>query len=331
MKRQVENFPKTEGLHQVGINCVINAKNIGDIMNWQKKGLIIKPQKRLWWMQTHAFVPTIYHLEGSIYRIYFSGRDNKNICHIGYAEIDFNKPYEVLEYSLEPVLTIGDLGCFDDNGVTPSCVIDYEDKIYLYYIGWNKTSKVRMSLVTGLAVSNDRGKSFKRYSKAPLLRRTNSEPYNIVTGPSVLIDNSLWRMWYVSCLGWVNEDLPMYNVKYAESNDGINWDRKGQVCIDFKSLDEHSIARPYVIKENEKYKMWYSYKGSNYRIGYSESIDGIDWKRMDDQVGIDVSENGFDSAMIEFPNVFKFNDKYYMIYSGNNYGFDGVGLAIADE
>ena len=175
-----------------------------------------------------------------------------------------------------------------------------------------------------------KGKSFKRFSKAPLLRRTNSEPYNIVTGPSVMIDNSIWRMWYVSCLGWVNEDLPMYNVKYAESNDGINWERKGQVCIDFQSLDEHSIARPFVIKEHEKYKMWYSYKGSDYRIGYAESLDGINWERMDDQVGIDVSKDDFDSIMIEFPNVFKSNDKYYMIYSGNNYGIEGVGLAVAD-
>ena len=310
---------------------LLNTNNKGDIMNWQKKGLIITPQKRLWWMQTHAFVPTIYHVEGSIYRIYFSGRDNKNISHIGYAEVDFNNPFAVLEYSQEPVLTTGELGCFDDNGVTPSCIVDYEDKTYMYYIGWNKTSRVRMSLVTGLAISDDKGKTFTRYSKAPLLGRTNHEPYNILTGPSVMVDDSRWRMWYVSCIGWVNEDLPMYNIKYAESNDGINWNRKGIVCIDFKSLDEHSLARPYVIKENEKYKMWYSYKGSNYRIGYSESNNGINWERMDDKVGIDVSKNGFDSEMIEFANVIFHNESKYMIYSGNNYGIEGVGLAICEN
>ena len=39
--------------------------------------------------------------------------------------------------------------------------------------------------------------------------------------------------------------------------------------------------------------MWYSYKGANYRIGYAESNDGIDWIRMDELTGIDVSVNDF--------------------------------------
>jgi predicted GH43/DUF377 family glycosyl hydrolase len=299
-------------------------------MLWEKLGLIIRPQKRLWWMQTHAFVPTVYSLGGSEYRVYFSGRDSNNISHIGYAEIDLSDPLRMPRYSENPVLTVGELGCFDDNGVTPSCVIDCGEKTFLYYIGWNKRSRVRMGLVAGLAVSNDRGKTFTRVSRAPLMGRTDVEPYNILTGPTVIKEDNHFKMWYVSCMGWVHEDLPIYNIKYAESLDGVSWERPGITCIDFKSFDEHSLARPYVLKDDGRYKMWYAYKGTNYRIGYAESDDGKKWQRLDSLAGIDVSKSGYDSEMIEFANVVRQDAAFFMFYSGNNYGIDGVALAQSE-
>ncbi len=99
--------------------------------NWGKRGLIITPQKGLWWMQTHAMLPTIDYLEGSIFKIFFSGRDKENRSHIGYAIIDFKDSVRVLEYSVQPILSLGKLGCFDDNGVTPSWVVNCQDAKFL--------------------------------------------------------------------------------------------------------------------------------------------------------------------------------------------------------
>ena len=294
---------------------------------WKKHGIIIKPQKRLWWMQTHAFVPFAEQIDGPIFKVYFSGRDQHNRSHIGYAIIDIENSSKVLEYSLEPVLTIGELGCFDDSGVTPSWIINHNGIKYLYYIGWNRRSSVRMGLITGLALSKDNGKTFKRVSRVPILERSNEEPYNIITGPSVILENNTWKMWYVSCVGWVNEDLPKYNIKYATSSDGINWHRDGTVAIDFKSLDEHSLARPSVLKDKNIYKMWYSYKGNDYRIGYAESNDGINWERMDNKVSLDVSLDGKDSEMIGITHMFKYEHRMFSVYNGNNYGIEGVMLA----
>ena len=93
-------------------------------------------------------------------------------------------------------------------------------------------------------------------------------------------------MWYLSCVRWdIYEGRvePYYHIKYAESHDGINWDRAGIVAVDFKSSHEAGIVRPCVIKENEIYKMWYSYRDiedyrtsrqHSYRIGYAESRCG---------------------------------------------------------
>ena len=293
-------------------------------------GLIIRPTGKHDWMISHAMVPVADWRHDDVYRIYFSGRDPQNRSLVGYAEVDLNDPHTVLRFSEKPVLGLGALGCFDDNGVTPSWIVDHEGRKYLYYIGWNKGSTVRMALVAGLAVSVDGGESFQRVFRVPILDRTHEEPYTLNTGPCVLIEGDLWRMWYVSGVEWVNPDLPRYNIKYAESRDGLHWERPGIVCIDFASPVENALARPCVRKEDGIYKMWYSYKGENYRIGYAESEDGIHWERLDHKSGIDVSPSGWDSEMIEYAYVFEHKGLKHMLYNGNNYGHDGIGLAILE-
>ena len=140
-------------------------------------------------------------------------------------------------------------------------------------------------------------------------------------------------MWYLSGIGWeeINgtKRIP-YHIRYAESKDGINWERKGTVCIDFKHKNETRIGRATVLQENNIYKMWYAYALDKFRIGYAESTDGILWNRKDDEVGIDVSKFGWDSEMIEYPFVFEHNSTKYMFYNGNNYGKTGFGYAISE-
>ena len=122
-----------------------------------------------------------------------------------------------------------------------------------------------------------------------------------------------------------------YHIKYAESGDGIHWMRKGIVCIDFKYRGETRIGRPCVIREDEIYKMWYCCAIDTYRIGYAESGDGIHWVRKDEEVGIDVSESGWDSEMICYPFVFEHKGQKYLLYNGDGYGKTGLGYAILEE
>jgi hypothetical protein len=50
-----------------------------------------------------------------------------------------------------------------------------------------------------------------------------------------------------------------------------------------------------------------------------------------ENAGIDVSAEGWDSEMIEYPFVFKHKGLRYMIYNGNGYGKTGFGLAACSE
>ena len=85
--------------------------------------------------------------------------------------------------------------------------------------------------------------------------------------------------------------------------------------------------------------MWYSYrktddyrnnKDNSYRIGYAISNDGIIWERNDKMAGIDVSDSGWDSEMIEYPYVIKRNGKLLLFYNGNGFGQSGIGCAVSD-
>ena len=304
-------------------------------MKWIKKGRIIFPQKNIPWMKSHAMLPTVVHLSDNLFRVYFSGRDIKNRSLIGYTNIKIiGDQIKLINYSEKPVLNLGERGCFDDNGVTPSCIIKNNDGWYMYYIGWNSGSTTtRMGLIAGLAIGKNNGEIFKRYSRAPILERTDREPFGIMTAPFVLFSNKkkLWEMWYVSCEGWRTKDLPTYNIKYASSKDGIDWTRNAKICIDFIDKNETALARPCVLFEDEIYKMWFSYKDPKigYRIGYAESFDGVNWKRFKKHIGLDVGKRGdWDSEMIEYSYVFNHNGIKFMFYNGNGYGQNGAGYAV---
>ena len=69
-------------------------------------------------------------------------------------------------------------------------------------------------------------------------------------------------MWYVSCNKWLNKDLPIYDIKFAKSKNLIDWEQTGKVCIKLKK-NERAVARPFVIKENNKFKMGIAMKNLN--------------------------------------------------------------------
>jgi predicted GH43/DUF377 family glycosyl hydrolase len=302
-------------------------------MKWIKKGIIFSPNKNFDWLQTHAALPIPLALGDNNYRIYFSARNKDNIASIGFLELNINEPKKINYISEKPILISGNDGCFDDHGVMGHSLVNFENKLYFYYTGWNIEKNVPFRWSIGLAVSDDYGKTFKKISKGPILDRSTIDPF-FVASPTVLFEDKLWKMWYVSGLGWEENNgikQSPYHIRYAESIDGINWKRNGSICIDFANDNETRIGRASIIHENQVYKMWYSYGLEKYRIGYAESVDGINWNRNDLKSGIDVSESGWDSEMIEYTSIFENNGKKYMLYNGNDYGKTGFGIAIMEN
>ncbi len=304
-------------------------------MKWVKKGQIYRPTGELWWAKSHAYLPTAEVIENQCIRVYFASLDENKFGRIGYIELDINHPKRILNLATEPVIHIGEIGTFDDCGVNPSCIINVNNKKYLYYIGWQRAERVPYMLFSGLAISYDGGKTFEKYARVPVLDRSQDEPFSR-SAPFVLIENNIFKVWYWSCMKWsIDDGWLHYNnvIKYAESSDGINWVSTNNICINVDGKDEYSVGRPWVVKDDKTYRMWYSIRSKTrpYRIGYAESQDGLKWIRKDDEVGIEASETGWDSEMICFPCVADVKSKKYMFYNGNRHGESGFGYAELED
>jgi hypothetical protein len=300
-------------------------------LRWVKRGRILIPDRQASWIGTHAALPVVQQLADR-QRVYFSSRDDRNRSHIGFAELSLDREGADRTFAPAAVLSPGVLGAFDDAGVTSSCLVEHSNLQYLYYTGWALGVSVPFYLQAGLAISEDGGRHFRRLSDAPLLDRSDVDPL-LTASPWVLIDGGVWRMWYVSGTSWraaASGPEHFYHIRYAESRDGITWLRRGRVAIDFESPEEHAFGRPCVVKDGNLYRMWYSYRGDSYRIGYAESDDGIGWTRMDSVSVIDVSDQGWDAEMVTYPCVVRTSGAWWMLYNGNSYGRTGIGWATAE-
>ncbi len=261
--------------------------------------------------------------------LYITGRDINNRSLIGKATLDLEAETLVGNVCDAPAFSVGELGTFDENGVSYPWIVDSGDSLYMYYVGWMPTVLTPFQNHTGLASTASGQDNWTRVSRAPILERTNAEPFS--SGSCCVIkEGDLWRMYYTSFERWgsgPDDHKHYYVIKYAESPDGVNWKREGRVCIAPIDDSEYAIGKPSVIFQDGLYHMWFVHRGPRYRIGYAYSKDGLEWTRRDDLSGISVSDTGWDSEEVCYPHVFTVKDRAYMLYCGNNYGQAGLGLA----
>ena len=308
-------------------------------MPWIKHGLVFDPKVHAPWVHSHAQVPTAFEMQDWI-RVFYAGRNQAGRSFITYVDLDKETPSKIIYVHDRPISELGRIGTFDDEGMMPSDVVTLNGVSYLYYSGWNRRLTCPYHNATGILKSVDGGHEFRRPFEGPVLDRIPTEPYLAVT-PTVIIDDGIWKMWYVSGLSWqeVNGKFePVYVIKYAYSDDGINWRRPSEVCIPSKHPLE-AFSRPSVVKDGDTYKMWFCCRDSvdfrggsgSYHFGYAESKDGVNWIRDDLQATWMREAQEWDSQMQCYPYVVDVNCKgstrRYLFFNGNGFGSTGFGYA----
>ena len=306
-------------------------------MKWKKIGIIFDPKINSLNGHNHSMTTSCIKISENIIRIFYNSRVENNKSIPLYFDMDIANQCKILKMGQIPIIEPGGIGSFDENGIVLTSTIKVKDKLWMYYSGFPRTANHLFQAYTGLALSNDNGISAKKMFEGPIIGLSKDEPY-WAAGPRIYNFNNTFHLYYTSCSGWEKENENLkhyYEIKVSRSKDGINWD-KGKLAIGFKNKHEYAIAIPSIIKDNNIYKMWYTFRAQQniktYRIGYAESIDGLKWHRKDELMSnFEVSEVGWDSEMLCFPYVFNLKEKIYMLYNGNGFGSSGIGLAVLED
>lgn len=304
-------------------------------MKWRKTGLVYGPAGHEPWARSHAMLPTPLLIpELGIVRIFINCCDEAGVSRPGFVDVLPDAPTVVVNRSSDPLMDIGHPGTFDENGVLCTSVLRAPDgRLYMYYVGFELGTRIRYRLLTGLAISEDNGVSFTRYSVTPVLERSPDELF-FRCGPCVRLENGLFRMWYVAGSEWLvvgGKPMPRYCIKYLESMNGLEWGSTGRLVLDITREDEHGFGRPWVVQSAAGYAMYYSVRRKSfgaYRMGFATSLDALNWDRHDEDLGLDVEPGGFDSDAIMYAAVIYLDGKEVCYYNGNEFGRAGFGAAI---
>lgn len=143
----------------------------------------------------------------------------------------------------------------------------------------------------------------------------------------IVKDGAVYKCWYT---GW-NGDIEHlgggismkknFRIGYATSADGLRWTKStgdagaGAVLStgNLEAKDGYGVEDPYVIKENDIYRMWYvAWDGNIRNIHYATSGDGINWIKK----GPMLHAGGFREVETQNPVIFKRAGQYELWYQG---------------
>lgn len=321
------------------------------MFKWKKLGRVFDPTKvknRPWLREFAQCTSTL--IFDDFVRVFFSCRPPRDsngqyTSNTSFLDLDRKDLTKIIRIADKPILELGELGSFDEFGIYPSCVIKLGDIVCFYYAGWTRLVSTPFNVAIGLATSKD-GENFKRWGKGPIMSRAPLEPF-LLSGPKVRrfndkLSSHLW-MFYLAGERWIPNDQGkaevVYKIRVAVSKDGVEWVRTGENILNDILGENECQAGPDVFSYDGAYHMYFSYRhgldfrGNNrgYRIGYARSDDLYNWTRDDDNVGIGLSDSGWDSVDMHYPHVFECDGEMYMLYNGNEFGRFGFGLARLEK
>jgi len=318
------------------------------MFKWKKLGKVFTPQEVQGrsWLKEFAQAPATLVFDDFV-RVYFSCRPNRDhngqyVSYTGFVDLDRTNLMKIIKISSEPIMELGTFGTFDEFGTYPTSVIRNGNDVLAYYGGWTRCESVPYNVAIGIAKSTNQGESFTKLGRGPVLSFSIDEPMT-VSGPKIRKFNDQWYLWYVAGSKWKLVDgrpESIFKIRVATSADGLIWNKLNKDVIPFILEEDECQASPDVFVMRGKYHMFFSYKYSSnfrntdrgYRIGYASSSDLISWERDDSKAGLDISiGDTWDNQSIAYPHVFELDDKFYMMYLGNEVGRFGFGLAVLED
>ncbi|CAN5393465.1 hypothetical protein BH09VER1_BH09VER1_08250 [soil metagenome] len=289
-------------------------------------------------------------VQGNEYYLFYAGGSQKDggrriclaTCKVG--DIGNWKRYGV-------VVDRGEAGSFDASWCVVPCVHRFGDKWHLYYTGRNPELGTGLQSFTGIGLAtSDDLIHWTRHSSEPVLRGDGFPEWpdnKGIAGGGSLIEipqedgRMLYRMYYTLAVGTQSKNILVDQAKYAvvaHSYDGIEWFDKRVVLRPRLDADYENAAciALTIVPSGSGWRAIYAGIGTRfgyYSIAEAASVNGLDWERgePDENLALAPQGNGWESKMVEYPNVIEENGKLRLFYCGNGYGTTGIGTALAEK
>lgn len=255
------------------------------------------------------------------YNMYFSWRPKRAIA---LSRSNDGVNWTDFEIALQNDYTSG----WEDD-LNRACVIYWKGQYHMWYTG-----QARGYSKIGYAKSDD-GIHFTRVQKMPVLvPMYNYEGYSVML-PNVIYDEKrdVLRMWY-SC----GETYEPNMIAYAESTDGIHWDRSPLNPIFVKGYgdawdrDRVGGSDIHQLPDGSFIMFYIGYSDiDTARIGAAVSPDGItQWERLKSNPLVEPTKDEFDASACYKPSVWRDeeNNRWQLWYNGRNGAPEYIGYAI---
>ena len=212
------------------------------MFRWNKLGRVFNPLdiKGKYWINEFAQAPNVLIFDNFI-RVYFSCRpkpdeNGQYISYSAFVDLDRKELFNIVNFSKEPVLKLGDIGTFDEFGTYPISVVKNGADIYAYYAGHTRCESVPFNTAIGVAISKNNGETFNKVGDGPVLSYSPDEPF-VLSGPKIKKIDEMWYLWYISGTKWIIHDGKpevIYKIRMAYSKDGLNWTKINKNIIEVK-------------------------------------------------------------------------------------------------
>ncbi|MBR6762600.1 MAG: exo-alpha-sialidase [Clostridia bacterium] len=231
----------------------------------------------------------------------------------------------------EPIITLGPDPESDwERMLNRNCVLPnpHGDGYLMWYTGqvWENGQGVS---AIGVAKSDD-GIHFERLRKEPVLVPEAEFERESVMNPFVMYENGKFRMWYAA-----GETYEPNVICYAESADGISWDKHPAnpifTCNPEKEYEQNRIGAVQILPEGNGYLMFY--------IGYRDihtacicaarSADGVtNWQRVPENPLVTPTPGTWDEDSCYKPGVVRDEEgTYHIWYNGRRKNEEYIGYA----
>lgn len=269
-----------------------------------------------------AYHPCIVEKKGEFYMFYTGKSIKRGISH--HVLLAKSSNLEHWKKIKGEFIKTGRNGEWDSDFLAHAYVFSDGENFKMLYDGSKKENWLEE---IGIAESRDLI-HWKKYKKNPIFKAGGEWwEKRHVSRCCIYKESGIYYLYYAGHDGKVEriglaKGRSLLGLKRLQKQPVLDLGRKG-------TWDDKSISDPRVFKHKGKYLMVYSgiNKDGVERVGLAISSDLIKWKKYDKNPILNVSKNEWDSLSATRADIFKFEDKFYLFYSGRkNRYFYNIGM-----